>query len=245
MLKELILDGCSLGDAPIINWDKFSKSQFSQTDLEREVMKQISYACGWKFDVRPVHWYSPCNQVLGRFQKNLGMPQCRVAKKAMRYLFYDFIPILKKQKKAMYQWRANVWTKDFLFLFIVIVMNLKWLVMHILILSEASIMQTLHQAICLNWLVGRYPEKSLKHTITILSTMQAEFIACMKLQFRQYGWRILILDWTLLILCPNQLRFLTIMPQMCFILKQQQNPIASNILRSSILCTGLKLRKDN
>lgn len=38
----------------------------------------------------------------------------------------------------------------------------------------------LHMTMCLSWLVGRFREKVLKHTITAQSTTHAEFIACYK-----------------------------------------------------------------
>lgn len=90
------MNGCSLGDAPIVKKGHFSffTSQYPKNDLQKEAIKQIPYAfaiwslikaqiCSW-----PDIPYA-CN-VLGRFQSNPWMSTGKLLRKSLQWT-KDFV----------------------------------------------------------------------------------------------------------------------------------------------------------
>ena len=81
---------CSLSVAPIMKGNKLSLNQCPKNDLEKQSMKNIPYASV----VGSLMYAQVCTRpdiayavgVLGRYQSNPGMDHWKAAKKSMRYL---------------------------------------------------------------------------------------------------------------------------------------------------------------
>ena len=90
VLSRLSMNGCSLGDTPVANGDKFSLGQCPKNDLETKEMQKIPYASA----VGILMYAQVCTRsniafivgVLGRYLSNPGMDHWKAVKWVMRYL---------------------------------------------------------------------------------------------------------------------------------------------------------------
>ncbi|KAJ9692948.1 hypothetical protein PVL29_011870 [Vitis rotundifolia] len=90
VLERFQMKDCSPSVSPIVKGDRFNLNQCPKNDLEREQMKNISYAS----TVGSLMYAQVCTRpdiafavgMLGRYQSNPGMDHWKVAKKVMRYL---------------------------------------------------------------------------------------------------------------------------------------------------------------
>ncbi|XP_074277265.1 secreted RxLR effector protein 161-like [Silene latifolia] len=81
---------CSPSVVPIVKGDRFCLDQCPRNDIEREQMKNISYASA----VGSIIYAQVCTRpgiayaigVLGRYQSNSSLNQWKAAKKLLRYL---------------------------------------------------------------------------------------------------------------------------------------------------------------
>ena len=84
------MNSCSLGKAPTVKGDKFSKAQSPQNDKERDEMIIVPYA----LLVGSLIYTQVCTRpniafvvgMLGRYLSDPGLSHWKVAKKVMRYL---------------------------------------------------------------------------------------------------------------------------------------------------------------
>ena len=84
------MKNCSPSVSPIVKGDRFNLDQCPKNNLEKEQMKNISYASA----VGSLMYAQVCTRpdiafavgMLGRYQSNLGLDHWKAAKKVMRYL---------------------------------------------------------------------------------------------------------------------------------------------------------------
>ena len=90
VLERFWMKDCSPSIAPIMKGDRFNLNQCSKNDLNREQMKNISYASVVgnlmyvQVCTRPVIAFSVA--IMGRYQSNPSIDHLRVTKKVLRYL---------------------------------------------------------------------------------------------------------------------------------------------------------------
>ena len=89
-MKRFNMQSCSLGKAPIVKVNKFSKGQCPDNDIERDQMKVIPYSS----IVGSLMYAQVCTHpniafvvgVLGRYLSGPGQSHWKAAKKVLRYL---------------------------------------------------------------------------------------------------------------------------------------------------------------
>ena len=90
ILEIFQMKDCSPSVSPIVNCDRFNMNQCPKNDLEKEQMKNISYASA----VGSLMYAQVCTRpdiafavgMLGRYQSNPGMDHWKATKKVTRYL---------------------------------------------------------------------------------------------------------------------------------------------------------------
>ncbi|XP_070019782.1 secreted RxLR effector protein 161-like [Nicotiana sylvestris] len=160
VLERFQMKDCSPSIAPIIKGDKFNLNQCPKNELEREQMKHIPYA----FVVGSLMYAQFCNRpdiafvvgMLGRYQSNPGLDHWRAAKKVLRYLqgIKDYM-LMYKQSDILEV--IGYSDSDFAGC----VDSRKSTSGYIFILVGGAI----------SW-------RSSRQTLTVTSTMEAEFVFC-------------------------------------------------------------------
>ncbi|XP_041004001.1 secreted RxLR effector protein 161-like [Juglans microcarpa x Juglans regia] len=102
---------CSPSVASIVTGDRFNLSQCPKNDLEREKMKNISYASTVRSLMYAQFYTRPDIAVamgmLGRYQSDPGLNHWRAAKKVIRYIQGT------KDCMLMYRWTDNLEVIDY------------------------------------------------------------------------------------------------------------------------------------
>ena len=153
------MKNCSPSVSPILKGDRFDLNKCPKNDFEREHMKNIPYTS----DVGSLMYAQVCTRpnitfvvgVLGRYQSNPGIDHLRAAKKVMRYL---------------------QGTKDYM------LMYRRTYSLEVIGYSDAYFASCVDSRKSTSGYIFRLPDgavswRSAKQTLTVTSTMEAEFIS--------------------------------------------------------------------
>ena len=162
VLDRIRMKYYSLSPAPIVKGDRFNLDQCLKNDFEREQMKNIPYASA----IGNLMYAQVCTKpdiayavrMLGRYQSNPSIDHQKAVKNVMRYLQGT------KNYVLMYRHTDNLEVIGYFDVDFVSFMDSKKSTLgYVFILASGAV----------SW-------RSMKRTLTATSTMEAEFVSCVK-----------------------------------------------------------------